>query len=489
MSNPDVNCQSISKNYSTNDYSSKNEICLFNFSNLKSSIKLSLSQNNSLNYDFSKIDQNELKNERKETSHEKDISHYIKKVNIDIPSPKKLLKEENKNKFLNEYNDSFAHFCGLSKEQYIEVYINNEYKPILNEFGNINISIKNILDTLNDFSSSKRVKITRRMHKKNRMKNKTKSEFLNLAQNKSKNKFIITKLDIDKETKESKPEYENNQLDSKSDNIDKDKSNNENSSSIISGKNYSENNTKNENKKRKTLLSIKKKLKNISIPDSRCGTISSKEKSLESSSSQQILNKENLNSNNNNDNNFQINNDIININKENKKISSASFENRFFIGANNTISNQILSNNLESANNNNNNIFNFSSNIIQNYSNNSQNKNKNEHENDIFGKQPITPFNNNNNNNNDLNTSQNNNLNENNRPMLSPLNLSLNFGNILSPNIYHLPKNEMLSPFFQNLSPFNGNDINDFFLFNNNTSNNPFLFGNNINENANNKNN
>ena len=473
MAYPEISQENIFKTNSLNDFSNKAEVCLFNFSNLKSSFKLSLSENNSFNYELSKVVHNKLKNEKKDTSWQKDISRYIKKVNIDLPSPKKLLKIENRNKFMNDYNDSFAHFCGLSKDLFIEICLNNKYKPQLNEFGNISVTIKNILDILNNFSSSKRLKATRRMHKKNKKKN-IKYEYLKLVQNKPKDKFIITRVGKDEEAKEPEKENENIKLDSNYDNINKDKSNNENISSIVS-KNDSESSNKNENKKGKSLLNIKKKLKNISIP-----TISSKEKSVDSSSSQHIINNQNLNSNNNN-NNFNFNNNIMNLSKESKKIASANIENRPFIGPKNIISNQTLSNNLES---NNNNIFNFSSNIIQNHSSNSYNKN----ENDIFGKPPITPFNENNNNNNDLNMSLNHILNDSiNRPMLSPLNFPLEYGNIVSPNICHFPKNEMISPFFQNVSPFNNNDMREYFVFNNNFGNNSsFLFGNNINENSNN---
>ena len=137
MSNPDIGNQGTTKNNSSDDFPIKNNICLFKLSKLKSKIKIVLSQNNSFNYDLSKIDQNELQN----TFNEGDNSRYIKKVNIEIPSSKKLLKKDFKNEFINNYDDSFASFCGLKKEQFIEIYINNQYIPILNELGNINISI------------------------------------------------------------------------------------------------------------------------------------------------------------------------------------------------------------------------------------------------------------------------------------------------------------------------------------------------------------
>ena len=353
MSYAEINQENIFKKNSMNDNSNKSDVCLFNFSNLKSGFKLTLSENNSFNYDLSKVVQHKLKNEKKDISWQKDISLYIKKANIDLPSPKELLKIENRNKFMNDYNDSFAQFCGLTKDLFIEICINNQYKPKLNEFGDISVSIKNLLEILNNFSSSKRLKMTRRIHKKNKKK-KIKVEYLRLGQNKPKNKFVITRVDKYEEVKEPEKENENIKLDSNYDNINKDKTNNENSSSITS-KNDSQNSNKNENKKGKSLLNIKKKLKNISIP-----TISSKEKSVESSSSQHIINNQNLDSNNNN-NNFKFNNNIMNLSKDSQKIASANFENRPFIGPKNILSNQTLSNNLEPTNNN---IFNFSSNIF-----------------------------------------------------------------------------------------------------------------------------
>ena len=91
MSKSNIYYQDISMKNSINEFSNKNDLFLFKFSNLKSRINLSLSQNNSFCYDLSKIEVNESKNARKETLNERNISRYIKKVNIDIPSSKKLL--------------------------------------------------------------------------------------------------------------------------------------------------------------------------------------------------------------------------------------------------------------------------------------------------------------------------------------------------------------------------------------------------------------
>ena len=440
---------------SINEFSNKNDLFLFKFSNLKSRINLSLSQNNSFCYDLSKIEVNESKNARKETLNERNISRYIKKVNIDIPSSKKLLIKRYRDEFLQSYDDSFSYFCGISKDQFIKVYINQQYKPTLSEFGNITLSINSILQVLNSFSDSKKLKITRRLRRKRRMKKNIKYKNKNTALDKSRI-FNITK---EKKAKSSKNENLYDKLNYR-----------ENASPILNIKNDSEN--QKGNKKEKTLISIKKVLKNISIPDAGFGTISSKEKSLESSSSEDIPDKENINSNINN--NLLLDNNCINLSKYNKIASN--IENRPFVGFKNIKSNQTLSNNLDSGNNNN--IFNFPSNTIQNYTNNFQNKN--EKENEIVRGQPATLFNKNNNN-NDVNMNFNNNLNDNNKTILSPLNISLDYDNILSPNI-HFPKNEITSPFLPNISPFNVNDINQYFVFNNSPVDNSFLFENNNNE-------
>ena len=441
---------------STNEFSNKNDLCLFNFSNLKSRIKLSLSQNNSFCYYLSKIAPNELKNERKEPLNERHMPRYIKNVNIDIPSSKKLLIKRYRDEFLQSYNDSFSYFCGISKEQFIKVYINQQYKPTLSEFGNITLSINSILQVLNSFSDSKKLKITRKFRRKKRMKKNLKYKYISTALDKSR----IFNINKEKKAKSSKIENLFDELNSREKSIDK------NTSPILNIKNDLE--IQKGNKKEKTLISIKKVLKNISIPDAGFGSISSKENSPEYSSSEDIPDKENIKSNINN--NFLLDN----LSKYNNKIAS-NIENRPFISFKNIKSNQTLTNNLDFGNNNN--IFNFPSNIIQNYTNNFQNKNE------IVREQPSTLFNKNNNN-NDVNMNFNNNLNDNNKTILSPLNISLDYDNILSPNI-HFPKNEIASPFLPNISPFNVNDINQYFVFNTSNNNNSFLFENNNNENCN----
>lgn len=58
-------------------------------------------------------------------------------------------------------------FCGISKKQFSEIYLSNlKFNPSLNEFGDIMICIKGIIDLIKTFSESKRLKIKRNRPKK-----------------------------------------------------------------------------------------------------------------------------------------------------------------------------------------------------------------------------------------------------------------------------------------------------------------------------------
>jgi len=89
---------------------------------------------------------------------------------------------------MENYENSFANFCGINKFHFKEIYIKNRYTPILNKFGDINIFIKSIIDILNNFSFSLEMKIHRRF-KRNR-KNKVFKIFKNKL-NKNQNIFEI----------------------------------------------------------------------------------------------------------------------------------------------------------------------------------------------------------------------------------------------------------------------------------------------------------
>ena len=82
----------------------------------------------------------------------------LKTLNIEIPSSRRLSQVNFKNNFLKEYNTSFSCFCGINKEQYENIYINNKYIPIIDNFGDIKINIKSIIKILNEYKSDKTTK-------------------------------------------------------------------------------------------------------------------------------------------------------------------------------------------------------------------------------------------------------------------------------------------------------------------------------------------
>ena len=150
------------------NFSNENNLCLFSYSNLKSKGKVILSEYNTFNFDFSKNDQNTLKVKNPNDVYEEDNLRYIKNVNIDIQS----LKGKTKNEIMNHYEDSFVKFCGINKKHFIEIYLNNiKFNPEINEFGDISICIKGIVDIIKTYSESKRLKIKRNRQKKIKSKN------------------------------------------------------------------------------------------------------------------------------------------------------------------------------------------------------------------------------------------------------------------------------------------------------------------------------
>ena len=477
MSNPDNNNQDeIQKNMEI-DFIIKSNINLFKFSNLKSRAKLALSQYNSFNFDLSRKNLNEIKFSSRNYKIKGENGRYLNNTISEIPSSSKLSDEEFKNNFINNYEESYAHYCGLNKSQFIEIYINNKYIPNLNELGEINISINNnILEILKTYSASKRAKFFRNVFKRKKIKKNVKSKNLNLLQNKPKKIFRIFQLEKDEEVNNIKIEKESIKL-NKNINNDNNYIKNDIKNNI---QNKQEKNEENliESQKSKTLLNIKKNLKNISIP----GTIN-KKLNLDNISNSlynknNILNKSDLDSNFNN--NLLLNE--INSSNDNKKILSNNLNSQILTSNSNqnNSANLLFHPNLQTSNNN---IFNFSSNIIKHFDNNDNNKNE------ILGKKLFTPF-------IDfgLNNIQTSNLNNNTpilKQVLSPVNLSPCLGNnILSPNSYRFLKSNISSPFLINASPFiNNNEFNDKFTFNNvNTSS--FYFGNNNQEiNANNNDN
>ena len=163
MSNKDTNNQDAQESNFKINTSMKDNMHLFSFSLLKSKEKHTLSSKyNSFKFDFSKENtepnytkkKDELKSvkNRRISLIDDDNSSSLKTLNIEVPSSERLANEKFKKDFLKDYEKSFAHYCGISRSQYIDIYIKNRYTPILNEFGDIHISIKHIVDLLKTYS-------------------------------------------------------------------------------------------------------------------------------------------------------------------------------------------------------------------------------------------------------------------------------------------------------------------------------------------------
>ena len=179
------------------DFLIKNNMLLFSFSQLNSKKKIIISETNSFNLKF--LTKNNLKiqknkkntevNNRKICLIDENNNNSLKTLNIEVPSSERLLQSNFQKEFMKNYENSFAHFCGINKFHFQEIYINNRYIPVLNKFGDINISVKSIIDILKTFSFSLEMKVHRRF-KKNRI-NKIFKTFENKSKKKNKNMFEI----------------------------------------------------------------------------------------------------------------------------------------------------------------------------------------------------------------------------------------------------------------------------------------------------------
>ena len=168
MSKKEINNQDDQKSISEDNLSIKDDMHLFSFSLLKSNPKITVSQCNHFKLDFSKEnseinDINKTKssnvvNNRIISLIDGDNNSSLKTLNIDVPSLDKLSQETFRNELMNEYENSFANFCGINRDQFTDLYINNKYIPILDELGDINISIKHIVDLLKTYSKSYKVR-------------------------------------------------------------------------------------------------------------------------------------------------------------------------------------------------------------------------------------------------------------------------------------------------------------------------------------------
>ena len=228
---------------------------LFNFSKIKSENKFRTSDCNSFNYNFSN---HELKNTgfKKISNQKKKISkNYIKKVDMNIPSSKKLKEEKFRRDFFIDYENSFANFCGINEKMFQEIYEKNDHIPTLNQMGDIKIDISNIIKNIIKFSHSKKLRIRRLLGNPNKkFKIKIKDIFEeSSSNNKSKKIFEILKVkknNNDKKYNDCTKSIESNSTNSLESVINKDN-----------------------NQKDKTFLNIKRKMKHISIDEDNRNSI------------------------------------------------------------------------------------------------------------------------------------------------------------------------------------------------------------------------
>ena len=298
-------------------------ICLFDLSKVKPIKTFELSEYNSFSFNFSEFTS---KKNKKNAKIKDTQSYYIKNVNLNIPSNDKLKDENFRNDFFHNYKTSFAKFCDINRDIYMEINEKSQYIPKLNQMGEIKMDINNIIKKLKKFSDSKCLKFRRRLKKKifsfensKKIHGNLISKKRNISKNKTKNKEsnndilennLKGKNNIYKEIKDSNPHKENNG------------DNNVGLSFLI-------NNIKNErndiptSSDRKTLFDIKKNLSHIKIKNHsiiKANYLLKKDKDSQSNLSNKMKVNENLETNKNSDENkskeqfFLIDNEYFNDN-------------------------------------------------------------------------------------------------------------------------------------------------------------------------------
>ena len=322
-------------------------ITLFNFSKIKSESIFQMAEYNSFNYDFNKTEPYYDRNNDIITFKKDTVQHYIKKVNVILPSREKLKESNFREDFFNNYDTSFANFCGIDKNMYIEIYDKSQFIPTIDQLGDIKVNVDNIIKNLDNFSEHKRLKIHRSVFKKDK-KLKIKEKKGNLIHH-IESSLLKKANNMPNSMNDNVISLEENELDdkNKSKNKNSSKNNKINSLKIDSNIN-SENNNKVNGKKTqdRTLLNIKRKLKNISIIKKNEYLINDKIKN----ESKELVSVQ-LDSNlNRNIQGYAPNNDLI-LSNNNKSLHQ-----------------------LDSSNINKNNIFSFSSKAIQDLSNSSLKK-------------------------------------------------------------------------------------------------------------------
>ena len=177
MSEKDTDFEKMKRNNSKKDPQNDNSIVIFNFSSIKQNANLIVSDYNLFKYDFSTKTMLELntKIEPLKLTENKNINknqnlNLLKSLNLEFPSSEKLSQENFYKEFMDDYETSFANFCEIDKNIFNKAYVNIRYKPYLDKFGNIKISIKNLTDLLKSYSPSLKLKIRRRFIKKYKKK-------------------------------------------------------------------------------------------------------------------------------------------------------------------------------------------------------------------------------------------------------------------------------------------------------------------------------
>ena len=129
MSNKDTTNENEEKKQSHQDIFQKDEMRLFSYELLKSKKMFTVLKMNSFNYDFldekddlnSEKDMNEPKmkiNNRTISLIDEENNSSLKTLNLEVSSSHRLSQMEFQNDFLKEFDNSFARYCGLNKEQY-----------------------------------------------------------------------------------------------------------------------------------------------------------------------------------------------------------------------------------------------------------------------------------------------------------------------------------------------------------------------------------
>ena len=451
MSNKDINKQDAPKNKSESDVSLRDNMHLFSFSLLKSKSKMTLKQHsNSFRFDFSKDNNNESYiNKKKKTNNETnnrkislidgDKNSSLKTLNIEVPSSERLSDEHFKTDFLNEYDNSFAYYCGINKKQFNDIYIKNRYIPVLNEFGDIKISIKYIVDLLKTYSIN--VRAGRKILKRNRIKKIFKTQKKKLFYDKNKKNRLLFEVkkdeglktlninnaseqpkninDLKKVEIKTVKQFDNNNNELLNNGIKKENNNNINTSGGL-------------NKIKNRLLHIRG---NINIPKNNNLNLQLGKTPIAPTSSLGLQHITNSNISIANNNNYFNMNTLTN--DGNKQFISNNFNNNpttsFRLGL---TAIQPMTDSKQNISPNNNNYFNFNNNITMNYNSN-------------IGNQILSP--------NTL-------LSPNRNFLLGPFSPIIINSNLSTPRI---------------LSPVLGNIFPDTFTFNNNQ--NSFMFGNNNN--------